>query len=306
MIYFFSWQIVFIDRDKNLHFYAIKFGWNGAFEINSVPTLKGKKKAIVIVDSDIPFRRKFQFIDKKQINKSAFLAACAGLFPFEIDDYDYALGTRKDERYLFALKKDFLGSIKLPVPCVNILVSDFDQLAICQALQKWTSEGFLYDFLGKKAYFNPVKILLGGLCLLLGGTLFFAYGSWNTHFEAVSALKQEQIQQLRARAKPLIQKRRAIAHMNAALSGFQELNKMSAKEAVELTGYILSALPEEMNVVDIKYDQQRLDISGWGNEIKSKWLDKLDIDIEDIEINDLPERDHFVLKIDLPRSKTKQ
>jgi hypothetical protein len=303
VLYFLSKQIVFVDQNKQQYFFVARFRWDGLFDVTESDKFDERKDFILVLDSKVPYRRKFKFDNKKQVNRATLMAASEGAFPFDMDEFYVALGVQNQERYVFALNKEFLATLAVPENYKAVLVSDADNNAIKQALMEWMSKGNGYDFLGGQSFFKPFRWLLLAICLLVVLTFSGAYWTWSLHSFNEARFNKGQIERLREQALPLLKKQMMLSHMKAALGAFHELSQMKAPLAIGVLGSILDKIPKGVNIVEIKFKDDLLEISGWGKNIQKEWLDKLDIKFKEVVINELPERDHFLLRLDVSDKK---
>lgn len=290
-------QIVFVDCDRHLHYFSIRYRWDGGFAVEESERFNAGKDFILVLHSELPYRRKFQLSAKQRSNRNVMLATAASIFPLPVDTLQFAVGIKDDGHYLFAMENDDLQAIiQLCGSARAVLVSDFDVQAIERAIADWLSQGRVCDFAAGRPLPHPALALLVILSLLtmaaLGGTVW----AWNWHYQQEQQFQREQVRQLSDKAQPLLRKRRALLHMQAAVKAFQELSEMPAATAIEELGEILEKTPKGVNIEKITFDDGELIVAGWGNAIQ-EWQKALGSSRYVFEINDLPEKDHFTIRV---------
>jgi|GEM_PF-6148946 len=296
MRFFIPRQLIYYSKDSGLFFYTIRHAWDGSFSIQACEHLKSEQPFILLLDSDIPFRRRFQFTIKQRLQKEFVLASAAGLFPFALDDMLCCLGRKNAESYIFALRQadfdEILTDKGLSGIPQAVLVSDFSDAAIESSVTAWLANRSVYAFDNKRFPLNVRYFVTVAVSVLIIFETLADWFLWDDYFSENKQLKQQQAQQIMAKAKPLLHKQLAISHFYAFFSAMEQLSSLDVDRLLAKMLPVLDKLPKGSFVEEIKYEENRLAVNGWGN-ISSDWFIQHGINEKDFEVVELPKENRF-------------
>jgi len=288
-------QVVFVDEQKQCHFFKMSFRWDGHFKLDSIPLLLDEAPFILLVDSKLPFRRQLALPDK--MNREMVEASGEGLFPVDEETLLFAMGEKSEKSYLFAFSQSDMDEVVsiVGVPSA-ILVSDAGD-AMVTAILNWHDKGALYEFNGEYKWLTPVKLLTSLLIVVVICMSAWTFFQWNDYLQQNTRQEAKLVAEVKQKVAPLLIKKRAIAHMRVLVEAKSKLTRLASDNQLSLVLPLLVDIPENSYVTEIKSAEGRIEVSGWGHGIES-WLEGHQINKDNYEINAFPKKEMFTLWIE--------
>jgi len=291
-------QVIFIDEQKQCHFFKMSFRWDGHFKLDSIPLLLDGAPFILLVDSKLPFRRQLSLSNK--MSREMIEASGEGLFPVNEESLLFAMGEKADNSYLFAISQADMDEIVSIVGMPDaILVSDAGD-AMVRAILNWHDKGALYEFNGEYKWLTPVKLLSSLLVVVVLGMFAWAFFQWNDYLEQNIQQEAKLVGEVKEKVAPLLIKKKAISHMRVLVEAKNKLTSLASDSQLSLILPILADIPEDSYVTEIKLAEGKVEVSGWGHGIDS-WLERHQINKNNYEVNAFPKKEMFTLWVDPPK-----
>jgi len=292
---FFCRQVVFVDEQKQCHFFKMSFRWDGRFKLEPIPLLVDEAPFILLLDSQLPFRRQLSLSNK--MSREMLEASGEGLFPVDEETLLFAMGEKADNSYLFAISQSDMDELVSIVAKPDaILVSDAGE-AMEKAILNWHDKGALYEFNGAYKWLTPVKFLSSLLSVVVIGMTVWAFFQWDGYLQQNTRQEAKLVAEVKQNVAPLLIKKRAIAHMRVLVEAKSKLVNLAGDSQLSLVLPLLVDMPEDSYVTEIKLIEGRIEVSGWGHGIES-WLEGHQINKDNYEINAFPKKEMFTFWIE--------
>jgi hypothetical protein len=284
-------RLVAVDRARERHEFRIRVRLDGRVAV--VRGAAGRAGPFVLaVDPMLVYRRRAAFVPPAAADMQQM---AAGLFPFDRETTAYAAAS---ETEVFAVPRAELTALGdgLGEPQA-VLVAPPTAPELTAALAGRLRRGEAADLSNHpRRLANPAALITAGLVVALAGVIWGVAAAATARDDSRLAELRQQLRQIEANAGPLIQRRETIARMSVAMDETDRLEQSQRRLAIEMVGRLLVAVPPGAFIEKVEYAEQRIVLTGFGNE-PLQWLGPFGVKPEDVIITKMPATDRFTARV---------
>lgn len=290
-----QWLAV-VTNDGIGNTYRIRQHWDGRKSLDPLP-VPSKEACFIVLDPDVPFRRKLQKFPETKKAQQALLRAAADEFPFTAGAVDFSLGVRNGEGYLYALPHDKRSQIDEITSGPKIVLSAKEPLSentCLEALQEYEKFGSIVAFGSTRRYlsrrfFSQLLLSIGlAFNVIVGGYVLLAPNLFG-------GIIEWQLERIRITAGNLPKTYAATEAMIAAREAMVGIQTHPNAKLPSILGKLFVAIPPNCAIKNVELKDNILTVAGTGSDVL-EWLKKSGFREEDIKTESIGNYSHFQAK----------
>ncbi|HEY6897935.1 MAG TPA: hypothetical protein VI279_11785 [Rhodocyclaceae bacterium] len=261
-------------RDGSRSTWRINHHWDGRRTLTPCEA-PAKQPCYLVLDGDLPFRRKLQRFPADRRARQALLRTAPDEFPLPQAEVDYALGVRQGDGYLYALPRTERTRWQQAGlnPAVVLVASEpLGEDACLAALESFERLGAVVAF-GSAPRFVQRNVLRNGV-LGFGALLGLALCVWLVAAPRLfDDIMEWQLRSLRREAGDLPRLYQAAEDMAATEKALASLRASPEAKAPHVLAKLMATIPPGVAIRRIEIAGGVLRVAGSGTEVQPWLLD---------------------------------